>query len=91
MAQIQLLLELSDRHLPPGLADTLTATANLHISWTAFGTLLRVPTHEQLSRATGYLPADIIVILRYARDLDCDYVLIDPDADIDADLPAWDR
>jgi hypothetical protein len=88
---IPLLLELSDRHLPPGLADTLPDATDITVSWTVVGVLLHVPTRVQLSRPLRHCPAGLAAILRYARSLGCDYVLIGPDADIDQVLPAWDR
>jgi hypothetical protein len=91
MAQIPLLLELSDRHLPPGLADTLPDFIDLRVACTAFGTVLRVPTREQLVATSRHLPADIVVILHHARHLDCDYVLLSADADLEHGLPTWDR
>ena len=63
MAQIPLLLELSERHLPPGVVDTLPAIAELSVTCTAFGTLLRVPTPAQQSGTTLRLPAGVVTIL----------------------------
>ncbi|GIF01997.1 hypothetical protein [Paractinoplanes rishiriensis] len=88
---IPLLLELSDRHLPPGLAETLAAITGLTVSWTAVGVLLHVPARQQLPYTLRNCPATMAAILRYARSLGCDYVLIGPDADIDQALPAWDQ
>ncbi|GAA0475618.1 hypothetical protein Aca07nite_84560 [Actinoplanes capillaceus] len=82
---------MSDLHLPPGLADTLPDITGLTVSWTAVGVLLHVPARHQLSHTMRRCPASMAAILRYARSLGCDYVLIGPDADIDQALPAWDR
>jgi hypothetical protein len=86
-----LVLELSDRHLPPDQADTLTAVTGLRFSWTAVGVLLHLPADQQMPHALQHCPASLAVILRYAHSLGCDVVLIGPDADIDQTLPVWDR
>ncbi|GIH16131.1 DUF5983 family protein [Rugosimonospora africana] len=90
MARIRNLLELSPRHLRPQVADTLPDVPTLHAAYTAFGTLVAVPNPLPQGRAASRLPEDILGVLRYARDLDCDYILIDTDADVDDDLPLWD-
>jgi hypothetical protein len=46
-----LVLELSDRHLPPELADSLAALTGLSVAWTAVGVLLHVPADQQLPRS----------------------------------------
>lgn len=86
-----LLLELSDRHLPPDLADTLAAMTGLTVSWTAVGVLVHVPAHHRLLHTLRHCPADMAAILRYAHRLGCDVVLIGPEADVDHALPVWDR
>jgi hypothetical protein len=86
-----LVLELSDRHLPPDLPDALAAMTGLTVSWTAVGVLLHVPAHHQLPHTLRHCPADMAAILRYAHSLGCDFVLIGPDADVDQTLPVWDR
>jgi hypothetical protein len=86
-----LVLELSDRHLPPELADSLAALTGLSVAWTAVGVLLHVPADQQLPHTLRRCPADMAAILRYAHGLGCDFVLIGPDADINQTLPVWDR
>ena len=88
MAHVHNLLDLSDRHLPADLADSLPETPGLAASYPTFGVLVRVPASLA---ATLQLPAVVVTLLRYARDLDCDYLLLDPDVEVDDDLPTWDR
>jgi hypothetical protein len=88
MAHVHNLLELSDRHLPADLADSLSGIPGLAATYTTFGTLVRVPA---TLAATLQLPVAVVTLLRYARELDCDYLLLDPDVEVDDDLPTWDR
>jgi hypothetical protein len=56
------------------------------------GWLMWVPNEPDAYAAehTEGPPAEVLAVQRYARTLDCDYVLFDRDADQVADLPAWD-
>jgi hypothetical protein len=95
-------LDLSIAHLPQQLCaslsgwDGVTAYA-LSTPDGNYGWLLHVPDdpdgyaadYAETDEADG-LPAEVLVIQRFARGLGCDYVLLDRDAErIDA-LPAWD-
>ena len=89
MAHVHNLLELSDRHLPADLADILPDLPGVAATYTTFGALVRVPA-TPAATMTG-LPAELVALLRYAREVDCDYLLLDPDVEVDDDLPTWDR
>ncbi|GIH16345.1 DUF5983 family protein [Rugosimonospora africana] len=89
MAFMHNLLELSPRHLPPQLVETLTDLPGMDARCTAFGTLIGVPAAPVSRLATG-LPEQLLAVLSYARDLDCDYLLVDSGFDIDENLPVWD-
>jgi hypothetical protein len=87
MAYIHNLLELNPRHLPQPLVDTLTDPIGLRVESTAFGTLIAVPDPGRL---TGSLLQEVARVLSYARDLDCDYILVDAGFELDDDLPVFD-
>lgn len=88
MAHVHNLLELSDRHLPVDQADILPDLPDLAATYTTFGALIRVPA---TSHTMNQLPSELVTLLRYARELDCEFLLLDPDVEVDDDLPTWDR
>lgn len=56
-----------------------------------YGWLMWVPSDPDDSAALDAddIPLVILDVQLYARKHDCDYVLFDPDAEIDPNLPTW--
>ena len=59
---------------------------------TEYGWLMWVPDDpDSHAGADGPdIPAEVLIVQRYARGHDCDYVLFDNSADFDDQLPCWD-
>jgi hypothetical protein len=90
---IRRLLNLSTAHLPDHLGSSGLADSPGVLAYgTDRGWLMWVPQDPDESHAamTDQIPDVVLAIQRYARSLDCDYVLFDADADRVDDLPAWD-
>lgn len=95
---IRKMLDISTGHLPRWLRD-IESTTNLNthpgiVCWEwEHGWLMWVPDDPDES-AEAYdpddTPAEALVILRYARSLGCDFVLIDRDTWLIDDLPTYD-
>lgn len=87
-------LDLSSDHFPvamrhnPYTADCLTV-----YEWGEYGWMVWVPddpdTWVKDYPADEHPPAEILVVQRYARSLDCDYILFDADGPHDPNLPSW--
>jgi hypothetical protein len=91
-------LDASTAHLPEHVCEDLnswegvTAYA-LSTSDDHYGWLLHVPEEladpaEQELDEDG-VPAEVLTLQRFARGLDCDYVLLDRDAAQVEGLPTW--
>jgi hypothetical protein len=93
-AVIRTFLNLSTAHLPPylGTPGGLDTTAGVIAYATDNGFLLWVPDDpdESAQATTDPVPDAVLAIQRYARQLGCDYVLFDADAEQVAALPTWD-
>lgn len=91
-ARIRDLLELSTAHLPQHLGSAgLSRQDGVIVNSLRFGWLMWVPPDPHAHAGDHpQLPAEVLTIYRYARGLDCDYVLFDADADQVDDLPIWD-
>lgn len=95
---IRRLLNLSTAHLPqhlgtPGGLDRVAGIiAHTVAHTTDVGILLWVPDDpdESAHAMADPVPAMVLAIQRYARTWNCDYVLLDADADRVDDLPVWD-
>jgi hypothetical protein len=93
MPDIHQYLDLATARLPPELAIAGLDTAPGVIAHpTCYGWWLWVPDDpEDSARATDEpIPGVVLAIQRYARGLDCNYVLFDADGDRDSNLPTWD-
>jgi hypothetical protein len=90
---VRRLLDLSTAHLPEHLGSSGLADSPGVVAYgTDFGWLMWVPPDpDELQAAmTDRIPDVVLAIQRYARSLDCDYVLFDSDAGRVKDLPVWD-
>ncbi|GGJ75685.1 hypothetical protein GCM10010123_02100 [Pilimelia anulata] len=79
------MLDASTEHLPPPLRHPttgLTAVTGVVADAREYGFLLWVPADPD-AYATDYpgVRADVLALQRYARELGCDYVLLDSDAE----------
>jgi hypothetical protein len=88
---IRTFLDLSTAHLPEAVCDRLSAQPGVVAYCTTQGWLMRVPDNpdEHALHSDEPIPDVVLSIQRYARAMDCDYVLFDADADQVGDLPAW--
>jgi hypothetical protein len=85
MPTIRLMLDLHTNHLPEDTCDDLNGFD------TSYGWLMWVPDDIDTHGADyDDIPAEVVTIWRYARSLDCGYVLFDRDAAHDGQLPSWD-
>ncbi len=93
-ATVRRLLNLSTAHLPEHLGSRggLDTIPGLVAHATEVGFLLWVPDEpdESAQAFIDPVPDVVLAIQRYARRLDCDYVLFDADASQVEDLPTWD-
>ena len=92
MPAIRNLLDLSTAHLPEDIADTLDRVPGVTAHSTTYGWLLWVPDEpDHHVTETGEAICDVVLtIWRYARHLDCDFVLLDADGEVIDALPSWD-
>lgn len=93
-ARVRRFLDLSTAHLPEQVMNgPLNSFAHVVAYEFEFGALLWVPPikpdNDIEDLAAQGVPEEIVHIWRYARSLDCDYVLFDRDADTNDDLPTW--
>jgi len=88
---IRTFLDLSTAHLPEAVCDRLSAQPGVVAYSTTQGWLMWVPDNpdEHALHSDDPTPEVVLSIQRYARAMDCDYVLFDADADQIDDLPAW--
>jgi hypothetical protein len=91
MATIRKMLDLSTGHLPPDLAESLSHAPGVIAYQLEFGWLMWIPDDpDHHARGCGDGPPEqVLLVQRYARSHDCDYVLFDADAEQVADLPHW--
>jgi hypothetical protein len=93
-ATIRRLLNLSTAHLPEhlGTQGGLDTIPGVVAHATDHGYLLWIPDDpdEFVATTADPVPDVVLAIQRYARELDCDYVLFDADAEQVDDLPRWD-
>jgi hypothetical protein len=92
-ATIRRLLNLSTAHLPEhlGTQGGLDTIPGIVAHATDRGFLLWIPDDpDEFAEATDPVPDVVLTIQRYARSLDCDYVLFDADAQQVDGLPRWD-
>ncbi|MFG1872108.1 DUF5983 family protein [Micromonospora arborensis] len=90
--QIRKLLDLSIVHLPEQYSsEPLTGAPGVTAYEMIYGWLMWVPDDPNESSANGDepVPNEILLIQLYARLYDCDYVLFDRGAEINADLPTY--
>jgi hypothetical protein len=89
--KIRKFLDLSTAHLPEPITNGLNGYQSVIFHSFEFGGLLWVPDEPDLPEndPDEDLPAEVLRIWRYARSLGCDYVLLDRDGPINADLPTW--
>lgn len=90
------MLDLSTSHLTEDLALALNKFPGVIADERTFGWLLWVPEDidEQVAEYEAQdpehtIPEVIVNIWRYAKRHDCQYVLLDQDADVDPDLPSY--
>lgn len=84
-------LDASTAHLPQNICELLDSYDGvIAYEHGEYGWLLWVPDDVD-EHATDYLdiPDEVLVVQRFARNLDCDYVLLDRDADRVDGLPTW--
>lgn len=88
---IRKVLDLSTAHLPERYGQTLSGVDGVVAHAYEYGWLLWVPNDptESSEAMDDEVPPEILKIQLYARGLDCDYVLLDRDGDIDDNLPTW--
>jgi len=85
---IEPMLVLSTAHLPPAVM-ALVSAQDRNITRTIphdYGAI--VYAHDE--NLNPDLPAEVAVVLAYARSRGCDWVNFDRDADTVGDLPTWD-
>lgn len=87
-------LDLSTSHLPQQVFKDLNSYTGVHAHVFRYGWLLHVPENVDdhamdYSDETDPIPPEVLAIQRFARNLDCDYVLLDRDASAIEDLPTW--
>lgn len=93
MAVIRKFLDLSTAHLPRHIIGILNSFENIvAYNHTEYGTFMWVPDDPQESNdgMAEPIPVEVVAVQLYARNLGCDYVLFDRDAEIDDALPSWD-
>lgn len=93
MPVIRQFLDLATAHLPEQLGRAgLDTVPGVIAHPTCYGWWMWVPNDPDDSALSSEepIPEVVLAIQRYARALDCDYVLFDSDADRDDQLPAWD-
>lgn len=86
-------LDLSTAHIPEQYGQNLAALDGvIAYEHGEYGYLMWVPEHPVIHALEGMElpPSEIVEIQLFARNLGCDYVLFDRDADIIDDLPHWD-
>jgi hypothetical protein len=81
-------LDLSTAHLPPAAAapDWLSGQDGIVVSPTTYGWWLWV---HSIDDELGPVDPAVVAIWRRARDLGCDWVLLDRDGPTDDTLPVW--
>lgn len=93
------LLDLSTGHLPEEVFENLKSFDGVTAYKIDYGYLLHVPEDVD-KHFSEYVdddepeeyrtPPALLVVLRHARKLGCDYILLDQDGRDDPDLPAYD-
>jgi hypothetical protein len=92
MATIRKMLDISTAHLPARFFAPETcveAWENVGgVHPTEYGVIVWVPDDVENGEMPD-TPEEVTAIRRYARALDCDYIMLDCDAEQLADLPSW--
>jgi hypothetical protein len=86
------MLDASTWHLPRKLRQELRGIDGVIASEREYGWLLWVPEDidEHLAGyGHGEIPESVIALWRYAQATDCQYILLDGDADVLSDLPTY--
>ena len=91
MPLIRTFHDLSTAHLPEEVCDRLSAQPGVDAYSTTYGWLMWIPDDpDEHSLSSDEPTPDVVLsIQRYARAMDCDYVLFDANADQVDDLPTW--
>lgn len=84
-ANVRRFLDLSNHHLPRDINDDLNGQDGVTAYPTGHGWLMYVPRDGRPEA-----PDEVQAVWKRARELECDYVLFDGDADVDDELPTWD-
>lgn len=85
-------LDLSTAHLPERLAawDNLCSVPGvLVVMHSEYAYLIHVPDTDDQWSDRDLCPAEVAMVIMYARDRDCDYILLDGDGSTCEDLPTW--
>lgn len=90
MANILKVLDLSTNNLPEDICQDLNSFDGVNAHSTGYGWMLSVPSDPD-ERIADHpdIPVEIVAVWRYARTLDCHYVRLDSDSDVDDALPSW--
>jgi hypothetical protein len=83
------LLELSTNHLPEEMCKLLNTYDGVTVDERHYGWFMWAPDSIDKMVAEYDVPSEIATIWRYARRLDCRYVLFDEAAGTNPDLPTW--
>lgn len=88
-------LDLSTEHLPPSMRANPYVSSCLTIyEWGDYGWMIWVPDDPDkwLADYPGeeHPPEELLAVQRFARQLDCDYILFDADGPREPALPYWD-
>lgn len=87
-------LDLSANHLPNHVFEDLNSYTGVVAHKLEYGWFLYVPENVDehamnCSDESEPIPPEVLAIQRFARSLDCDYVMLDRDALTIAELPTW--
>jgi hypothetical protein len=87
------MLDAGTGHLPEQICQELNSYDGVTATEREYGWLLWVPedpTEHAEEYGDGAVPAEVVALQEFARNLDCDYVLLDADAATIEGLPHWD-
>lgn len=83
-------LDASTAHLPQHICQNLNSFEGvIAYEHGEYGWLLWVPDDVDEHNVDGQVPDEVTALQKFARDLGCDYVLLDQDASKIDDLPTW--
>lgn len=88
---IRKVLDISISHLPMEQGATLNELDGVVAHEYQYGWLMWVPNDPDESNLAmeEQAPENILMLQRYARDLDCDYIMFDRDAEPEDQLPSY--